>query len=185
MERPGASFCGSCGAALRPPVATATSDATDLPAYAGFWIRFLAWFLDGVVLSLVVQPIVFLSGPGFEVETTENAAGEIQSLSYTIDGGDLAIATLIGFAIYTAYFTIAVGRWGQTIGALAVGIKVVHPDGTLLSYGAALGRFLGSILSYAILWIGYLIMIWDGRKQTLHDKMAGSVVMNVKRRGER
>jgi len=108
----------------------------------------------------------------------------VQTFSYNVDGGELAIATLIGMAIYVAYFTIAIGRWGQTIGALAVSIKVVHPDGTLLSYGAACARFFGSIVSYLILWIGYLMMIWDRRKQTLHDKMVGSVVIKVKRRGE-
>jgi uncharacterized RDD family membrane protein YckC len=184
VERSGASFCGQCGAALRPQMTTATIDDIGEPVYAGFWIRFLALFLDGIVLSLVVQPLVFLTGPGFEFETTENAAGELQSFTYNFDGGDFAIAALIGTAIYVAYFTIAIGRWGQTIGALAVSIRVVRPDGTPLSYGGALVRYVGSWVSGLILWIGYLMMIWDSRKQTLHDKMAGSVVIKVKRRGE-
>jgi uncharacterized RDD family membrane protein YckC len=184
VERSGAGFCGQCGAALRSQVATGLIDDVDEPAYAGFWIRFLALILDGIVLSLVVQPLTLLAGPGFEFETTENTAGEIQSFSSNFDGSDFAIAALIGMAIYVAYFTIAIGRWGQTIGALAVSIKVVHPDGSLLSYGASLLRYVGSWVSGIILWIGYLMMIWDGRKQTLHDKMAGSVVIKVKRRGE-
>jgi uncharacterized RDD family membrane protein YckC len=183
VVRLGASFCGQCGAALsRKATTTAIDDSGGSAAYAGFWIRFLALLLDGVVLSLVVQPIVFLSGPGFEVETTENAAGEIQSFNF--DGGEFAIASLISVALYVAYFTIAIGRWGQTVGALAVSIKVVHPDGTLVSYGGAFLRYIGSWISALILWIGYLMMIWDRRKQTLHDKMAGSVVIKVKRRGE-
>jgi uncharacterized RDD family membrane protein YckC len=186
VERSGAGFCGQCGAALRAQAATTTATIDEVvePGYAGFWIRFLAWFLDGIVLSIIIQPIIYLSGPGFEFESTKNTAGEIQSYSYSFHGGDFAIATLIGMAIYVAYFTIAIGRWGQTIGALAVSVKVVHPDGTLLSYGAACARLFGSILSYLILWIGYLMMIWDKRKQTLHDKMVGSIVVKVKRRGE-
>jgi uncharacterized RDD family membrane protein YckC len=100
-----------------------------------------------MALSFIVQPIVSLSGPSFEVNTTENAAGESQSLTDSFDGSDLAIATLIGLAIYVAYFAIAIGRWDQTIGALAVSIRVVHPDGTLLSNGAACARFFGSIVS--------------------------------------
>ena len=41
----------------------------------------------------------------------------------------------------------------------------------------ATGRHFGKLLSALIILIGYLIMIWDEKKQTLHDKMADTPVV--------
>lgn len=180
---PAAGFCGQCGAALRAQPDTGF-ELDGVVQYAGFWIRLLALIVDGIVLSIVTNPITLAIGQGFEFETTQNAAGEVDSFSFDFDGTRFAITTLISIVIPAVYYTIALSRWGQTIGALAVSIKVVRPDGGLLSPGAAFIRWLGSIVSVLILWIGYLMMLWDSRRQTLHDKLAGSVVVKVKRRGE-
>jgi uncharacterized RDD family membrane protein YckC len=46
-----------------------------------------------------------------------------------------------------------------------------------IGYGAALVRWIVSFASFAVLYVGYLWVIWDGKNQTWHDKAAGSVVV--------
>ena len=64
-----------------------------------------------------------------------------------------------------------------TLGKKALGLKVTSLTGDRISFGQATGRFFGKYVSAIILFIGYLMMIWDDRKQTLHDKMAGTLVV--------
>jgi uncharacterized RDD family membrane protein YckC len=185
--RAGARFCGACGGALAgvlPWQTEATPRASEEGQYAGFWIRFVAWFIDGVVVSIVTQPITLALGSGFSFEVEENALGEPTSFNWDLDETRLIIGAIIGFAVPLVYWMVAFSKWGQTLGALAVSIKVQHPDGTLLSPALAAVRYFGSIVSGLIFGLGYFWMIWDGSKQTWHDKFANSVVVKVKRRGE-
>ena len=157
--------------------------ADQPPRYAGFWIRFLAAFIDGIVVSIVTNPITFLLGQGFDPEVQEDAFGTT-TIDWNLDGTVLGLTLLISTILPLVYYTVAISRWGQTLGALAVSIKVVRPDGELLSAGAALVRAVGAWVSALAFGLGYMWMIWDRRKQTWHDKMAGSVVIKVKRAGD-
>jgi uncharacterized RDD family membrane protein YckC len=166
---PGSRFCASCGATVdagMPPGAQGmagfapTATAVE---YAGFWIRFLAIIIDGVILGIVDTFVGVLLREDF----TDTSA----------------LSFFIGLVVSAAYFTIAHSRWGQTIGKLAVGIKVVDANGGLLSPGAAFIRWIGYYVSGIILFIGYIIAAFDSRKQALHDKMAGSFVIKTPRGG--
>lgn len=187
--RAGARFCGACGGALAgilPWQIGAVPRATEEGQYAGFWIRFVAWFIDLIVVQIVTQPIALAIGPSFQFEETGLDSGEPGSFSYSFDIDPTAavIGGVIGIVIPTVYYIVSFSRWGQTLGALAVSIKVQHPDGTLLSPALAAVRYIGTLISAMFLLLGYFWMIWDGRKQTWHDKFANSVVVKVKRRGE-
>ena len=72
-----------------------------------------------------------------------------------------------------------IGNSGMTLGGRVLGVKVVDRDGQQPSYGTAAIRWIGSYLSAFILFIGYLMAFWDKNKQTLHDKMAGTLVVKV------
>jgi uncharacterized RDD family membrane protein YckC len=87
--------------------------------YAGFWPRLGAIVVDTVVLV----PIIMLSFWTFSKSRTIAMSFEIP------------IACL--FALYSIYF---VGRWGQTIGKMAVGIRVVAVNGESAGYVRALYR---------------------------------------------
>jgi len=65
-----------------------------------------------------------------------------------------------------------------TLGKRALDIKVTNEQGGRISFGQATGRHFGKYLSMLILFIGYLMMLWDDRSQTLHDKMAGTFVVD-------
>jgi len=122
---------------------------------AGFWRRFGATILDGLIL-LVPFVIVWY-----------------------------ALNPVLGYAVYLissiAYFTMLEGGpTGQTLGKKATGIRVYDlKAGGSIGYGRAFIRYIGHIVSGIVIYLGYLWMLWDKEKQTWHDKMAGSVVVPV------
>ena len=123
--------------------------------YAGFWRRFGGLVLDGLVLGVLATFVT------------------------TILGSQGAISAALGVLFSTTYQVYFFTRTGQTLGAKVMGIKVIDADGNPLSVDLALIRVVGSYVSSALLGLGYLLMLWDGHKQTLHDKMAGSLVIMV------
>jgi uncharacterized RDD family membrane protein YckC len=102
---------------------------------------------------------------------------------------------LISGILYIAYATVLCGgRRGQTVGMMAVGLRVVR-DGTLdaVGYGRAFGRALLEqilrslelvVIAGGIIWLlDMLFPLWDPKRQTLHDKAFGTVVLRVQHTG--
>jgi uncharacterized RDD family membrane protein YckC len=122
---------------------------------AGFWRRFAAMIVDGLVL-LVPTVILYVA--------LDPAVANI-------------VSTIIGLAYYTV---LEGGGTGQTVGKKALGIRVIDfRAGGPIGYARGLLRYLGRIISTIPLLLGYFWMIWDKQKQTWHDKIAGSVVVPV------
>lgn len=85
---------------------------------------------------------------------------------------------LLVFIGEVAYFTWGYGS-GQTIGCKALSLRIVDQNtGGPPGYGKGLGRFFAQILSGIPLYLGYLWAIWDPKKQTWHDKLAGTLVLS-------
>jgi uncharacterized RDD family membrane protein YckC len=127
--------------------------------YAGFWIRFGAYIIDAIVMSFVqvILAYVFYGGYSF------------MEPNYSL--------TLISLVVGVLYFAVMESSSKQaTLGKMAVGIKVGNEKGESISFGNALGRYLGKILSALILLIGFMMAGWDDKKQALHDKLAGTYV---------
>jgi uncharacterized RDD family membrane protein YckC len=106
-----------------------------------------------------------------------------------------AVPFLITGVLYVVYGTLLCGsRRGQTVGMMAVGVRAVR-DGTLarLGYGRALARavFEGVLRLIELLFVllgliwalDMLFPLWDSKRQTLHDKVGGSVVVRVRPAG--
>jgi uncharacterized RDD family membrane protein YckC len=64
-----------------------------------------------------------------------------------------------------------------TLGKMAVGIKVTDEAGARISFGRAVGRYFGKFVSTIILLIGFLMVAFTEKKQGLHDKLAGTLVV--------
>lgn len=122
--------------------------------YAGFWERFGATFIDALILGL----LQFI-------------------LSFYVDEWQGNVVNLIFGWLY--YAVQESGPMQATVGKRALGIKVTNMDGGPISFGQATGRHFGKILSTLILFIGYLMMLWDDRSQTLHDRLAGTLVVKA------
>jgi uncharacterized RDD family membrane protein YckC len=64
-----------------------------------------------------------------------------------------------------------------TLGKMALGIVVTDMDGKRISFGRAVGRNLGKIISQIILFIGFLMVAFTQKKQGLHDIIANCLVV--------
>lgn len=91
------------------------------------------------------------------------------------------VVAALSLALGLAYFTYFEGSAaGQTLGKRALGIRVYDfRAGGPIGYGRAFLRWVGRIVSTIPCLLGYLWMLWDGEKQTWHDKIAGTVVVPV------
>jgi len=159
---------------------------------AGFWTRFAALLIDGLVTGLFILPayVALLAGPT-EIESCSlDSSGNIDfdgtvqnGLCEVPTGGTIAIAVVLGIVGFIAvlfYWAKLEGGRGQSLGAQALGIRTVDmANGQPIGGGRAIGRYFARILSALVCYLGYLWMLWDPQKQTWHDKLANSVVVKA------
>ncbi len=90
------------------------------------------------------------------------------------------LKAFMGFGIVPmVYFVLFEGLWGATIGKLIIGIRVRKLNGQKINFGIAFLRHIGRIISTFLFLLGYALALNDSRKQTLHDKMAKTIVLNI------
>jgi uncharacterized RDD family membrane protein YckC len=131
----------------------------------GFWIRFGAAIIDSIVVWLIsLVPSIFL-------------------LSHIFGYRYSFLGSFFWFPLSWLYYWLFTGLKGQTLGKMAVGIKVVNAEGSVPGLGiAALREIPGKIASSIVICLGFLWIIWDGRKQGWHDKIAKTFVVRVESR---
>lgn len=134
--------------------------------YAGFWIRFAAAFIDGIILMIPAGIIQAVIGMAIAISGMPDFMGSTMSW-------------IIGMAITWAYAIFMIHNYQATLGKMALGIKVISGEGGNLPLGKiVLRETLGKIVSsYLTLMIGYIIAGFTERKRALHDMIAGSVVI--------
>jgi uncharacterized RDD family membrane protein YckC len=151
--------------------------------YAGFWIRFVAKFIDGVVQQILFYTAAFLLSlvgvtlmPEIESMLPKDGTppSEEQMAGFM---SVLGVMMLIGFGFQVTYHGFMVGKFGATLGKMAVNIKVVNPDGSSLSMGKAFGRAFAEIVTGFTCVIGYIIAAFDTHKRSLHDHIASTRVI--------
>lgn len=140
--------------------------------YAGFVTRLVAFFIDRLVVAVFVA--ITYAVVGFVTQSLQvNEWLGIEGWAGWL------VATLLGAFSFLTYFVYDVGSWllaGQTPGKRLMGLLVVQTDGQRLRFGAAIRRWFGYYLS-AILFLGFLWVLVDNRRQALHDKLAGTLVV--------
>ncbi len=115
--------------------------AQQPPQYAGFWIRFVAYIIDSVIM------------------------------------GALAV-TVIGLIVAIPYMPVMWWKKGQTLGQMALGLKVVRAaDGGPITGSQAVIRLIGLWVSAIVLYIGLIWVAFEPRKRGWHDMMADTVVI--------
>lgn len=132
---------------------------------AGFWIRFVAIVIDGLCLAAaqwVLGRLIF---------------GLLFGWPRTLPA--LAGLWVLNVFLGSIYPVIFHWRWGQTLGKMAVHVKVVTVAGGPLSLNAAIIREIGYWVSFLTLCIGYLMAGLRSDKRALHDLMADSRVEYV------
>ena len=159
--------CATCKPAFFQKVKEGSSLPNSL-VYAGFWTRFGAKFIDGIILYAVNMAISLAAGNAIFPQADKNAAAVL--------GPALGIFAL-QLAIQAAYSVFFVGKFQATPGKMALGIMIITPDGGPVGYGRALGRHFAEFLSSILLAIGYLMAAFDQEKRALHDRICSTRVV--------
>ena len=160
-------------------------------ANAGLGRRLAALLIDGLITSLLLVPALYAVGAG----DTETTTCRVENGRVVIDGGPdnaycttptagtwalFAVLALAAVAAAITYAALLEGRRGQTLGARAVGIRVVDADtGDPIGPVRAVGRWFARFLSWLACTAGFLWALGDRRRQTWHDKLVNSVVVPV------
>jgi len=164
-----------------------TTETNDIIA-ASFGKRFVAYLIDVILLSIPVQIVQsfiiseklgniqnklindMFSGVLIDLSYISNLYKGVWSEYFLLMGINIVIAAL--------YYTLMEASSKQaTFGKMAIKIVVVDSMGNKLTYGRALGRYLARIVTAFTFLIGYLMMLFTKKSQTLHDMMAGCLVI--------
>ena len=144
--------------------------------YAGFWLRFCAAFLDGLIIGAVNFMVGFAIGILF-FAVAAGGGGQGPGAQAALGGLQL-VANLVGIVIQWLYFALMESSSNQaTLGKMAVGIKVTDMDGRRLSFGRATGRYFAKIISAFTCLVGYIMAGFTEKKQALHDMIASCLVV--------
>jgi uncharacterized RDD family membrane protein YckC len=132
--------------------------------YAGFWPRTLAFLIDWLLVVVISMPVIVLA-----------FGAEYFSLDPERRAWDLLTLLIVGIAV------ISFWRYcGATPGKLVLALKVVDAKtGEPPSTGRLVLRFVCYLLSALPLYLGFLWIAVDRRKQGWHDKIAGTVVIHT------
>lgn len=164
--------------------------------YATFWQRFLASLLDSFILGAVNTLIGLVFGilslvltflfNGFSMFTTDPSSFNNNSpsgnnvilLIIDLILGLTRVITVLGVnGFYYLYFLT---KDNATPGKKALGIRIVTVNGESLTPGRIILReFLGKFVSSLFLFLGYLWVLWDEKKQAWHDKIANTIVVKI------
>ena len=155
----GSGRCRRCGAEAETVTGTDLSDhrnwvrsSARSGQAAGFWARLGAFLIDFIAVAVVTGMLFVLIGRS---DTTE-----------------LVMVVLIA-AYYVTFWS-----FGTSLGKMALGIRIVRLDtGGPPGFGRALARYVISLLSAFVLFLGYLWMLWDGERRTWHDRAASVAVI--------
>jgi uncharacterized RDD family membrane protein YckC len=201
----GAAYCSNCGqvflvaTAARAPILSASvaapmeGGAAAIRAYAGyaavprveyagFWLRFLAFLIDYVVMGiafvLILIPLIFLTGLG----------GFIGAIHPDEDFNDVGIFMFIGLIFLAATVSLVFtwlyhalmesSEWQATVGKKLLGLVVTDMAGQRVSFWRATARHFAKIITNMVpAFIGYILAAFTEKKQALHDMLAGCLVL--------
>jgi len=149
------------------------------PSYAGFGSRLGALVIDGLIQGIFTIPVwIALKSVPTKIEGC--TVNDEARLCEVPTGSGWAIIIAVGLAVGIAYLVWMcrmLGK-GQTVGMKATSIRLADAQtGQPVGTGRAVGRYFASILSAIPCYLGYFWNLWDGKKQTWHDKLINAVVV--------
>ena len=152
--------------------------------YAGFWIRFIASFLDTLFLALPLGILIYIISGGQWFDFTQYQ----QNLQMAMSGNPHALDNqphtsfkwelVFEFSVLIATILFWDNWRGATPGKKFVHIKIVDAKTFEdITNKQAITRSLGYIPSTLLLGIGFLMVAFRKDKRALHDLLAGTAVI--------
>ncbi|MBN2398745.1 MAG: RDD family protein [Candidatus Aminicenantes bacterium] len=180
------------------------------PDQAGFFRRFLGFLIDNIII-LFISIIVFLSfseimatcrgekgefskvlgalksgqtiiiriPKAHSAENEENSVKQDKK-TYFVGGKrfNLVFEFFIGYVYYIIFFRFS----GRTPGKRLLGLRVIDLKGrSRLGWYQSLERAHGYAASTLLAFIGFLQVLWDHDGLAMHDKLAGTTVIRIKK----
>lgn len=177
-----------------PPVYAAPPAYAPAPTsqYAGFWIRLVAYFVDGLIVGIpmiaiiVTTVMIFGAGTFATLKSLPNNPDPDQINAQVMPViaaliGAYAMFILAAIAISWLYFALMESSERQaTFGKAMLNLRVTDANGNRLSFGHASGRYFSKIITGLVPFgIGYIMAGFTQKKQALHDFIAGTVVIRT------
>lgn len=142
-----------------PPV-NSTTEREEI-RYAGFWMRVWAYALDIITVAsiggLLISPLVHF----FELNHPY-------------------VQTVLSALVFFVYFAFMTKKYGQTVGKMVLGLKVISKSETLtwgqVFFREGIGRLLHQI--FPILYLLYIVVAFTSKKEGLHDMIADTYVVH-------
>ena len=160
--------CGAC----KPAYAQALTEGIGAQTafhYGGFWIRFVAYIIDGLIVGFASVALQAILLP--KLRPNPSLAGAASAIAL------VGISYIVGVALAVTYEGLFVYKLGATPGKMVLGLRVVRPDGGPVSLGRAVGRYFAKMLSAIILLIGFIMAGFDREKRALHDMLVDTRVI--------
>ncbi len=178
---PTSEYCYKCG--LKLSEETTVTGEYSIPA--GFWIRFASFLVDNIlvfigslIFCVVLVAILITIFPDLAGNTVDEYTWDAILTASESPATWLDWAIFVFFFIFgIAYFTIAIGWKGQTLGKLILGLKVVRTDGSRAGFLRAFVRSWGYLLCIASIGIGFMVIAWNDQKRGLHDFISNTKVI--------
>lgn len=184
-SRCGGTFCSDCLVTIqdRPYCATCkTEQLMDVRSgvdrtrmvFGGFWARFGAQIIDGLIVGVpayaiavgIIFAIVFSMQQQQQQEPS--AAAAVMML--------LAYVPMYVFPVLYEALMLSMKN-GQTVGKMALRLRVVRPDGSRITTGQAWGRAAMRLILGCLIIVDYIPFFFTDEKTTLHDMVAGTRVV--------
>jgi uncharacterized RDD family membrane protein YckC len=142
------------------------NSAADSLVYSGFWRRFLASWIDSILL-MMLSWVAYLAVLGVAFWLQIEVSGFIRQMAIFI----------LYCGLSAPYYIVASWKWGTTVGKWLTGTMIVRADdpSKKITLGQSVLRAAGYMISSLPLCAGYLVAAFHPRKQSLHDLIAGTV----------
>lgn len=145
------------------------TEVKEIPLfYAGFWMRLWAYLIDFLIIGSLNRIIINPIFRWFEIPLD--------------DGGIFSAYTIVSSILFFGYFIGMTLIFGQTLGKMVLGIKVISIKHEKLDWKTVLFReWIGRYIS-AFFFLGYIATAFTQRKQGFHDLLADTGVV-IENRG--
>lgn len=161
-----------------PAAYAGDSSLAFAPEYAGFWLRFFAALIDGVIVGIAALVLFIPVGIVLGIAGVVRAGSGGGDGLELIEGPLMMLNWAVSVSLQWLYEALLTSSSKQaTLGKLALGMVVTDLEGKRISFGRATGRHFGKYLSSILLLTGYLMQPFTAKKQALHDILAGTLVM--------
>ena len=152
--------------------------------YGGFWIRFGARFIDGLIFMVPIVIFAALFIPNL-IRAGRQAGNPVSAPNPALAAFGFITFFLVFFLLGGCYEVLMLKYRSGTLGKMACGLRVIRSDGRGLSWGVCFGRFfMWNVVTSGIPYINSVFMLVsaimlgvDDEKRALHDRVCDTRVI--------